>query len=125
MTGRPKYFEEFLEFWSGKREVKKVWFSLFTPQKGAQGEEILTPDQRSEVLTELIRLRSIFQRWTCLIPSWGYRKPPRDPDECIFARTTLNITADLKGKIVPCQFGGDPDCSQCGCLASAGNECSS
>jgi hypothetical protein len=23
----------------------------------------------------------------------------------------LNLTADLKGRISPCQFGGDPDCS--------------
>ena len=38
----------------------------------------------------------------------------------MFARSTLNITADLKGRITPCQFGGNPDCSQCGCVASAG-----
>ena len=24
--------------------------------------------------------------------------------------------------IMPCQFGGNPDCSNCGCLASAGLE---
>jgi hypothetical protein len=24
------------------------------------------------------------------------------------------------GGITPCQFGGTPDCSQCGCIASAG-----
>src|SRR5438128_5865250 len=29
-------------------------------------------------------------------------------------------TADLKGRIDPCQFSGTPDCSQCGCIASAG-----
>lgn len=28
------------------------------------------------------------------------------------------ISADLTTKITPCQFGGDPDCSQCGCIAS-------
>jgi hypothetical protein len=32
----------------------------------------------------------------------------------------LNLTADLQSKITPCQFGGNPDCSQCGCVASAG-----
>src|SRR6201995_820153 len=46
--------------------------------------------------------------------------PPRNPDECIFARTTHTISADLKTKITPCQFGGDPDCEQCGCIASMG-----
>jgi len=121
MTGRAKYFEEFLGFWCGKKEVRKVWFSLFTPQKGAEGEEILTPDQRDDVLNELIRLRPEFPKME--LPDSvvrGYRKPPQTPDECIFSRTTLNITADLQSRILPCQFGGDPDCSQCGCIASAG-----
>jgi hypothetical protein len=26
----------------------------------------------------------------------------------------------LKNRVTPCQFGGNPDCSQCGCIASAG-----
>jgi hypothetical protein len=30
------------------------------------------------------------------------------------------VSADLERKITPCQFGGNPDCSQCGCMASAG-----
>jgi hypothetical protein len=46
--------------------------------------------------------------------------PPRNPDECIFARTTATVSADLKPPITPCEFGGDPDCEQCGCFASMG-----
>ena len=46
--------------------------------------------------------------------------PPSNLEECIFARTTQSISADLTTKITPCQFGGDPDCSQCGCIASMG-----
>ena len=46
--------------------------------------------------------------------------PPANPKECIFARTTQTVSADLQTKITPCQFGGDPDCSQCGCIASMG-----
>jgi hypothetical protein len=46
--------------------------------------------------------------------------PPSDPAQCIFARTTKMISADLKTYITPCQFGGDPDCEQCGCIASMG-----
>jgi MoaA/NifB/PqqE/SkfB family radical SAM enzyme len=121
MVGRPKYFEEFLHFWSSQKEVRKIWFSLFTPQKGAEGEEILTPAQRDEVLNELIDLRPLFPKME--LPDSviaGYRHPPQNPDECIFSRTTLNITADLQNRITPCQFGGDPDCSRCGCMASAG-----
>ncbi len=121
MTDRPGYFEEFLDFWSSRNEVTKIWFSLFTPQKGAEGEEILTFQQRDEVLTELVRLRDAFPKME--LPDSvvkGYMKPPQTPNECIFSRTTLNITADLQGMITPCQFGGDPDCSRCGCMASAG-----
>jgi MoaA/NifB/PqqE/SkfB family radical SAM enzyme len=121
MMSKPKYFEEFLSFWLSRKEVKKVWFSLFTPQVGAEGEEILSPEQREAVLEELLRLRPLFPKM--VLPDSvikGYRNPPQSPEECIFARTTLSITADLKGRITPCQFGGKPDCSQCGCMASAG-----
>jgi len=121
MAGRPHYLEEFLSFWSGRAEVRQIWFSLFTPQVGAEGEEILTPQKREEVLRELAELRPRFPKLT--LPDSvikGYRAPPKSPDQCIFARTTLNLTADLKSRITPCQFGGNPDCSQCGCMASAG-----
>lgn len=121
IVDRPGYLEEFLRFWSEKKEIRKIWFSLFTPQIGAGGEEILSPAQRSKVLVELERLRSEFPKLD--LPNSvleGYRRPPASPQECIFARTTLNFTADLKSKITPCQFGGNPDCSQCGCMASAG-----
>jgi hypothetical protein len=46
--------------------------------------------------------------------------PPHSPDECVFALTTQTISADLKTRITPCQFGGDPDCESCGCIASMG-----
>ena len=46
--------------------------------------------------------------------------PPKSPEECIFARTTETVSADLTTRITPCQFGGDPDCEQCGCIASMG-----
>jgi sulfatase maturation enzyme AslB (radical SAM superfamily) len=121
MTGRPGYFEEFLAFWSAKSEVKKIWFSLFTPQVGAAAEEILSSEDRAQVLTELIELRRAFPK--LYLPDSvvsGYRKPPQLPSECIFARTTLSFSADLKTTITPCQFGGKPDCTQCGCMASAG-----
>jgi len=46
--------------------------------------------------------------------------PPKSPEECIFAMTTETISADLRTHITPCQFGGDPDCERCGCIASMG-----
>jgi sulfatase maturation enzyme AslB (radical SAM superfamily) len=115
------YFEEFLSFWSARPEVRKIWFSIFTPQIGEQAEEILSADEREAVLQELARLRPRFPKLH--LPDVvlnGYRRPPQSPDECIFARTTLSLTADLQARITPCQFGGNPDCSQCGCIASAG-----
>jgi len=121
MIGRPGYFEEFLSFWCARPEVKKIWFSLFTPQVGAESEEILSPADRTQVLAELVGLRRAFPK--LFLPDLvveALRKPPQSPAECIFARTTLNFTADLKNRISPCQFGGEPDCKQCGCFASAG-----
>ncbi len=120
-ANRPGYYKEFLEYWSARPEVKKVWFSLFTPQIGAEGEEILTPKVRAQVIDDLEELKGKYPKLE--LPRKvieGYRKPPSSPEECIFARTTLNLTANLENKVVPCQFGGTPDCSQCGCIASAG-----
>jgi sulfatase maturation enzyme AslB (radical SAM superfamily) len=118
---REGYYEKFLEFWSDRPQVRQIWFSLFTPQKGARDEEILSPTVRANVIAELERLRSRFPK-LALTNSMisGYQEPPQSPADCIFARTTLNLTADLKSRITPCQFGGTPDCSQCGCIASAG-----
>jgi MoaA/NifB/PqqE/SkfB family radical SAM enzyme len=119
IAGRPGYFEEFLRFWSDRPEVKRIWVSLFTPQQGAEGPEILTPSMRREVLDELDRLHPLypkFQMNSQMIEE--LRHPPQSPEECIFARTTLSLSADLETRIGPCQFGGTPDCTQCGCVAS-------
>src|SRR5215475_12042021 len=50
----------------------------------------------------------------------AYLDTPSDPKNCVFAKVTRTVTADLRNQITPCQFGGNPDCSQCGCIASAG-----
>ncbi|MBS1787063.1 MAG: radical SAM protein [Acidobacteria bacterium] len=121
MMSRESYFHEFLAFWSAKTEVRKIWFSLFTPQKGAEQEECLTSLARQQVLSDLAALRASFPKLD--LPQAvleGYRNPPQSPADCIFARTTANYTADLQTRITPCQFGGNPNCSQCGCIASAG-----
>lgn len=121
IASRPGYLEEFLRFWSARPQIVRVWFSLFTPQIGATDPEILTPDQRVFVVNELLRLRSsypVLEMGEGLIRE--FLEPPKSPEECIFARTTHTISADLKTKITPCQFGGTPDCAQCGCIASMG-----
>lgn len=118
---RPGYLDAFLSFWSQRPEIAKVWFSIFTPQLGAADPEILTPAQRHAVIAELRQLRvkyPILDMPASLIDEIA--NPPKDPQDCIFARTTETISADLKTKITPCQFGGEPDCEQCGCIASMG-----
>jgi MoaA/NifB/PqqE/SkfB family radical SAM enzyme len=121
IASRPGYLEEFLRFWSARPQINKIWFSLFTPQIGAEGPEILTSEQRVLVANELLRLRTLYP---ILDMAEGLIKeilsPPTSPADCIFALTTATISADLRTKITPCQFGGEPDCSQCGCIASMG-----
>lgn len=121
MVDRPGYLDEFLAFWTSREEVRKVWFSLFTPQIGAVLPEILTQPQRTRVIHELMDLRVKYPKVDMppLVLA-QYLKPPSSPKECIFSLTTETISADLKTRITPCQFGGEPDCSQCGCIASMG-----
>lgn len=121
MTDRPGYLREFMEFWSSRKETEKIWMSLFTPQVGETSYEILPHVARQQVIRELRKLRTIYPKLSMSRSTIeGYADPPANPDRCIFARTTRTITADLKTRVSPCQFGGNPDCSQCGCIASAG-----
>jgi len=119
--GRPDYLDEFLAFWSSQPEVAKVWFSLFTPQRGSSDTEILSPAQRINTIKDLHRLRVKYPKLD--MPEVVVREiasPPDNPRECIFARTTAIVSADLQTRVTPCQFGGEPDCAQCGCIASMG-----
>jgi MoaA/NifB/PqqE/SkfB family radical SAM enzyme len=121
MTLKTDYLKDFVSFWSEKPEVKKIWFSLFTPQIGAEDEEILPPAAKQKVLSEITHLSSEFPKIDMpRLVIEGYKNPPKSPDDCIFSKTTINFTADLKSRVTPCQFGGTPDCAQCGCMASAG-----
>ena len=118
---RPGYLDEFLAFWTAQPQISKVWFSVFTPQRGATDPEILPPSQRAAIVAELRQLRSKYPALD--MPEAVIREiesPSGSPEACIFARTTETISADLRTHITPCQFGGDPDCEQCGCIASMG-----
>ena len=37
----------------------------------------------------------------------------------MFSKMSMNYSADLKTHVEPCVFGGNPDCSQCGCSISS------
>jgi MoaA/NifB/PqqE/SkfB family radical SAM enzyme len=121
MVHRPGYLAEFMEFWQPREEIKKVLMSIYTPQVGEISSERLTADERARVVADLLELQTRYSKltmWKNLIEA--YLTPPASPSECLFAKTTETISADLKTKVTPCQFGGTPDCSQCGCVASAG-----
>jgi MoaA/NifB/PqqE/SkfB family radical SAM enzyme len=121
MMKRPGYLGQFLEFWTPRPETKKVWFSLFTPQIGDRLPEMLTPEQRGQAISDMTQLRKQYAKLD--MPGaviQQFSSPPKSPEECVFARTTETLSADLRTLITPCQFGGRPDCKSCGCIASMG-----
>jgi sulfatase maturation enzyme AslB (radical SAM superfamily) len=121
MMKRPGYLREFLAFWTQRPEVKKIWFSLFTPQRGESLPEMLSTEERANAIETLLALRLEFRKLDmseALIKQFA--TPPSSPEECIFALTTQTLSADLKTRVTPCQYGGNPDCSSCGCMASMG-----
>ena len=118
---RDGYLEAFTRLWSDNPHTRQIWFSLYTPQIGETSAEILTPPDRERAIAALMLLRRKYRK--VRMPEQlvqQYVTPPKSPDECIFALTTNCISADFEHRITPCQFGGNPDCSQCGCMASAG-----
>ena len=120
-TAREGYIEEFVREWSANPNVRSIWLSLYTPQVNERSLERLEPEDRRRVVTTLRRLRLQYpklQMPEALLDA--YLDPPSSPADCIFARTTACLSADLQTPITPCQFGGTPDCASCGCMASAG-----
>jgi MoaA/NifB/PqqE/SkfB family radical SAM enzyme len=119
-AGRDGYIEEFVDLWSKNASVRQIWVSLYTPQIGEISQEKLRPEDRERVVAALMLLRRKYAKLKMpegLIQS--YVAPPESPDDCVFAQTTTCVSADFEKQITPCQFGGAPDCSNCGCIASA------
>jgi sulfatase maturation enzyme AslB (radical SAM superfamily) len=121
---RPGYVTAFTEFWAACPDVKRIWFSLYTPQQGEDSPERLLPADRAMLVAEIAALHAREPKLGDMIPAVvrGYLRPPQSPEECIFSRTATCLSADLKQPITPCQYGGTPDCTQCGCMASVGFE---
>jgi sulfatase maturation enzyme AslB (radical SAM superfamily) len=121
LVQRDGYLDQFVDFWSANPNVRQLWVSLYTPQVGEESPERLQPEDRERAVAALMTLRT---RYPKLKMPKGmihvYAEPPKGPEDCIFAQTTTCISADFKRQISPCQFGGTPDCSNCGCIASAG-----
>jgi MoaA/NifB/PqqE/SkfB family radical SAM enzyme len=120
---REGYLEEFLRTWQDDPHARLIWISLYTPQKGELSAERLTAADRVRVIADLRRLRPRFSKLQMLDGMLNvYARPPRSPEECVFAQTTECLSSDFERRITPCQFGGNPDCANCGCIASAGLE---
>jgi sulfatase maturation enzyme AslB (radical SAM superfamily) len=117
------YLEAFLRTWQDNPHTRLIWMSLYTPQVGEISAERLTQSDRARVIAELRRLRPEISKLQMLDGMLNvYAKPPKSPDDCVFAQTTECVSSDFERRITPCQFGGNPDCSNCGCIASAGLE---
>lgn len=83
--------------------------------------EILSSEERAQAISDMMRLRRQFPKLD--MPEAVIRQfasPPHNPQDCVFALTTQTLSADLQTRITPCQFGGNPDCASCGCVASMG-----
>jgi len=121
MLERPGYLEEYVNFWSARSETNRIWVSVYTPQIGEHSPEMLTPANRETLAREL---PSLEKRYPKLLFNDGianaFLHPPKNPDDCLFAKMSANYSADFETRVEPCVFGGAPDCSQCGCAASTG-----
>ncbi len=121
MLERSDYIEEYIAFWNARPEIVRIWISLYTPQKDEDTPEMLTPTDRDKMAAALPAFRA---RYPKLLANQGIsnaiRVPPASPDKCTFAAMSTNYSADLATRVEPCIFGGNPDCTKCGCAISSG-----
>jgi MoaA/NifB/PqqE/SkfB family radical SAM enzyme len=120
MLSRDSYLEEYVAFWNARTEVDHIWVSLYSPQIGEESAERLTLQDREQVARELPQLSRAYPK--LLLPEGmakAFVSPPKNPDDCLFSKMSVNYSADLRTHVEPCVFGGTPDCSQCGCSISS------
>jgi pyruvate-formate lyase-activating enzyme len=81
----PDYFDRYLSFWSARPEVHRIWMSVYTPQKGEQSPEMLTPPDRTRLAEAIPALAREYHKF--LITSGmaqALLSPPESPAECAF-----------------------------------------
>ncbi len=118
---RSDYLDRFSRFWSDRPEVSRIWFSLYTPQEGEKSEQRLTPETRLAAIEKLDSLKDEFPKIHMPLKAIEqYLDPPESPEKCIFAQVAVNYSPDLRTLITPCQLGGRPVCSECGCFGAIG-----
>ena len=119
MLVRPGYLEEYVAFWNERTEVDSIWVSLYSPQREESAERLTSAD-RKRIAAELPPLSGRYPK--LLLPQGMARafvNSPRNPQNCLFAKMSLNYSADLETHVEPCVFGGKPDCTECGCSVSS------
>ena len=118
---RSDYLDQFSRFWSDQPEVSRIWFSLYTPQEGEESAQRLTAETRRAATEKLSSLKEEFPK--IHIPPNAieqYLDPPESPEKCIFAQAATCYAPDFRTVITPCQLGGRPVCSECGCFGAVG-----
>jgi MoaA/NifB/PqqE/SkfB family radical SAM enzyme len=118
---QPGYMDRYLEFWNAQPEVRRIWVSIYTPQLNEDSAERLTPENRRQLAAYF---NSVEGRYSKLTIHRGlmnaFLAPPAGPQSCLFSKLSVNYTADLRTRVEPCVFGGEPNCAECGCSISMG-----
>ena len=121
MVQRAAYLDEYFSFWSARAEVNHIWVSTFTPQVDEETSEVLTRNDRVLLFEQMPHWQRRYPKLlmtAAMVDAFAH--PPRNPADCIFAKMSVNYSADLSTRVEPCILGGVPDCSRCGCAASVG-----
>lgn len=117
----PGYMDRYLKYWNERPEVNRIWVSIYTPQNGEESAERLTEDDRQLAARYF---QSLNGKYPKLLLHNGmldaFLTPPESPAACLFSKLSVNYTADLKSRVEPCVFGGEPNCAECGCAMSLG-----
>ena len=120
-VGQAEYMDRYLKFWSERPEVHRIWVSVYTPQVNESSAERLEPEDRIALARYFEGVRG---RYPKLLMHKGlldaFLAPPESPAACLFAKLSVNYTADLRTRVEPCVFGGTPNCAECGCSMSMG-----
>ncbi|HEX4808597.1 MAG TPA: radical SAM protein [Bryobacteraceae bacterium] len=119
----PGYMDRYLAFWNERPEVKNIWVSVYTPQLQEESGERLTQENRHQLAAYFNRVEGRYKKLSMrkgLVDAFLH--PPSSPKTCLFSKLSVNYTADLKTRVDPCVFGGEPNCAECGCSMSMGME---
>jgi MoaA/NifB/PqqE/SkfB family radical SAM enzyme len=117
----PGYMDRYLAFWNARPEVRNVWVSVYTPQLEEESAERLTEENRLQLAEYFNKSANNYSKLSMhkgLMEA--FMEAPRNPEECLFAKLSINYTADLHTRVEPCVFGGAPNCAECGCSISMG-----